>query len=274
MPSKSLDKAVILARGLGTRMRKTDCAAHLTREQAAVADTGIKALIPVQGGTFLDYVLSSLADCGYKRICLVIGPDQTATRDYFRALPTRRITIEFAYQEKPLGTADAVAAARKFTGKDDFLVINSDNHYPPVSLRGLRHLNGPGLAGFEKQHMLDGSNIPADRIAKFAVIRIDSQGHMVGIIEKPSEAQLAALPEPLFISMNCWRFGPSIYEACANIEPSARGELEIPDAVQYSIDKLGERYRVLEVHAPVLDLSSRADVEGVAEHMKNMEIRL
>ena len=59
-------KAVILARGLGKRMRQADEHASLDPKQAAVADQGIKAMIPI-GRPFLDYVLSALADadcCG------------------------------------------------------------------------------------------------------------------------------------------------------------------------------------------------------------------
>ena len=65
--------------------------------------------------------------------------------------------------------------------------------------------------------------------------------------------------------MNCWRFGPRIFEACRNIEPSQRGELELPDAVQYAIDKLGEAFEVVRVRAPVLDMTSRKDVALIAE---------
>ena len=56
-----MDKAVILARGLGTRMRVQDAAAGLSADQAAVAATGIKALMPIDR-PFLDYVLGALAE--------------------------------------------------------------------------------------------------------------------------------------------------------------------------------------------------------------------
>jgi dTDP-glucose pyrophosphorylase len=269
-----MDKAVILARGLGTRMRKADQTAKLSDKQAAIAETGVKALIPVAGGTFLDYVLAALADAGYKSVCLVIGPEHVETREYYTNLKTSRIKISFAVQVKPLGTADAVAAAEQFTGSDPFLVINSDNYYPPVALKDLRAIAGPGLAGFEKQAMLAGSNIPADRIAKFAVVQADGEGNMLRIIEKPSPEVLAGLAEPIFVSMNCWRFNETIYQACRNIKPSARNELELPDAVQYTIDKLGQKYAVVSVQAPVLDLSSREDVSGVAQRLSGMEINL
>ena len=76
-----MDKAVILARGLGTRMRQEDPGAGLSQAQKEVARSGIKALIPL-GRPFLDYVLSGLADAGYRRVCLVIGPEHEALRRY------------------------------------------------------------------------------------------------------------------------------------------------------------------------------------------------
>ena len=71
--------AVILARGLGTRMRREDGAAALGDDQARVAATGVKAMIPI-GRPFLDYILSGLADAGLRDVCLVIGPEHAAVR--------------------------------------------------------------------------------------------------------------------------------------------------------------------------------------------------
>ena len=61
-----MDKAVILARGLGTRMRAQDAVADLDADQDAVANTGIKALMPIDR-PFLDYVLDALAEADYRR---------------------------------------------------------------------------------------------------------------------------------------------------------------------------------------------------------------
>lgn len=82
---KQTDRAVILARGLGTRMRKAVQAAGLSEAQAAVAQTGVKALMPIKR-PFLDYVLSALADAGWRRVCLVIGPEHDALRSYYASL--------------------------------------------------------------------------------------------------------------------------------------------------------------------------------------------
>lgn len=274
MARLSMDKAVVLARGLGTRMQKSDDSVALDARQAAMADTGIKALIPI-GRPFLDYVLSALADAGYRDVCLVVGPAHDSIRRYYRdEVRPERIAIHFAVQEEPRGTADAVAAAEEFAASDPFLVINSDDYYPVEALRRLREVGGCATALFERESMLAGSNIAEDRIQAFAVGLMNGQGWLRQILEKPSPEQLVSLPRPHWLSMNCWRFGPSIFEACRRIKPSERGELELPDAVQYAIDRLGETFEVVPVRAPVLDMTSRKDVTAVAEKLAGVEVKL
>jgi dTDP-glucose pyrophosphorylase len=268
-----MDKAVILARGLGTRMQKADDSAQLTDEQTAIAQTGVKAMIPIDR-PFLDYVISALADAGYRRICLVVGPEHSDVRVHYKLLNCRRVNIEFAIQVKPLGTSDAVAAAEQFAADDDFLVINSDNYYPIKALQALRGLDGPGLAAFDRDMLIDGSNIPAERIVKFAIVQTDSNGCLTKIIEKPSASVIASISKPIYVSMNCWRLNSAIFTACRSISPSARGELELPDAVQYAIDHLGQRFRVARIRASVLDMSSRKDIKFITAALAGTEVLL
>jgi dTDP-glucose pyrophosphorylase len=268
------DKIVVLARGLGTRMRRADESTSLDDRQAAVAETGVKALIPI-GRPFLDYVLSAAAEAGYRRVCLVVGPQHDELRDYYgRQLRPGRITLEFAVQEEPRGTADAVGAAESFAGDDAFAVINSDNYYPVEALQALRQQPDSAVALFDLHSMLSRSNVPQERLRQFAVGQVDGQGFLQRILEKPDEPTLARLPRPLWLSMNCWQFRPVIFEACRHVGPSPRGELELPDAVQYAIDVLGERFRVVPVRAAVLDLSSRQDVAPVAARLAGTKVRL
>jgi dTDP-glucose pyrophosphorylase len=265
-----VDKAVIMARGLGTRMRKQDESAVLDKEQNAAANAGIKAMIPI-GRPFLDYVLSALADAGYSRTCLVIGPEHQAVRDYFEVQsPPKRMRVEFAIQEKPLGTADAVLAAREFVGEDLFLLMNSDNYYPIDTLAALGQLDGAGVSLFERDHLIAASNIPEDRILKFAVAKINNEGCLERIYEKPEEDIVKSLGTPLYVSMNCWVFTPAIFTACSQIKPSVRGELELTDAVQYAIDVMKEKLKALTFRDSVLDLSSRFDIAAVAEKLRSL----
>ncbi|MCC6126556.1 MAG: nucleotidyltransferase family protein [Pirellulales bacterium] len=268
-----MDQAVILARGLGTRMRKPEEGVELSGEQQAAADSGQKAMIRF-GRPFLDYVLADLADAGYRRVCLVIGPEHEEIRNYYGSLETARLAIDFAIQQEPRGTADAVAAAERFAGNDHFLVINSDNLYPREALTALRELPGAGLALFEQESLIAGGNFTRERVSRFAVGKIDSRGLLERIIEKPDEAALAAMPRPVYLSMNCWRFGPAIFQGCKAISPSPRGEYEVTDAVQYAIDVLGEKMHVAKISAPVLDLTSRGDIAAMAARLAGKDVNL
>lgn len=274
MPPQRPDKVVILARGMGSRMRRGDDAAGLDERQAAVADSGVKALIPIDR-PFLDYVLSTVADAGYRRVCLVIGPEHDATRRYYgQEITPKRLSIEFAVQEEPQGTANALLAAEKFADGDTFAMLNSDNYYPLEAMRLLRDHAGSGVALFDFESMVSQSNLSEERLLSFAVGMVDADGNLQRIIEKPDKETWAALPRPIWLSMNCWQFRDTIFESCRAIGPSARGEYEIPDAVTHCMEKLGETFRAITVRAPVLDLTSRHDVAAVTKHLAGTEVSL
>ena len=266
-------KVVVLARGLGTRMRRVETGARqLDPLQASIADTGLKAMIPV-GRPFLDYVLSSLADAGCREVCLVIGPEHEIVRQYYtRDCVPQRLQISFAIQERPLGTADALAAAENFSAGGHFLMLNSDNYYPSTACRALLMLGQPAIAAFERRSLVRLGNISDGRVRQFAVVQAGPDGTLERIIEKPDEATLDVLGHDAYVSMNCWCFGPAIFRACAAVLPSARGELELTDAVQYAISSLGARFQVLSFRAAVLDLSSRSDIAGVAERLRGIKV--
>lgn len=268
----TVDKAVVMARGLGSRMRRAG-EAELTPEQAAAAAAGAKAMMPLGSRPFLDHVLTRLADAGLTDICLVIGPEHDAVREYYDALPLERVRIGYAVQAEPLGTADAVAAAAGFAGQDRFVVVNGDNLYPTDSLRRL--VAEPGLAtvGFSPEGLVANSNIPADRMAAFALLELDAAGRVADVLEKPSPEAIAALGADRWVSMNCWLLGPRVFEACAAIGVSPRGELELVDAVRWLI-AAGERVSLVASDEGVWDLSSRADVAGVAKALENGLVRL
>ena len=266
-------KAVVLARGKGTRMRRAARTAAADPAQARIADAGLKAMIPF-GRPFLDYILSALADAGCCDVCLVIGPEHDVVREYYeRTHPPERVRISFAVQPEARGTADAVLSAEAFAGNAPFLVLNSDNYYPIDVLRALVALDGPGLPAFRRSTLLEQSNIDPDRIRSYALLTIDEAGTLEDIVEKPDPETYAGYGDEVRVSMNCWRFGPSIFKACRSIEPSARGELELPNAVRYAVRVMGERFRAIPVDAGVLDLSRREDIATVEQRLSGVDAR-
>jgi glucose-1-phosphate thymidylyltransferase len=252
-------------------MQKPGVSDGLTLEQAAIANTGLKAMMPFGGRPFLDYVLRAIADAGGSDACLIVGPEHAIVHDYYtRERPPTRLRVTFAVQPEPRGTADAVLAAESFAGADPFIVMNSDNYYPAAVLRELAALDGPGLPAFSKQGLIRHAHIEPERVRDYAVLRIAEDGMLDDIVEKPDAATMAALGGEFFVSMNCWRLDTGIFEACRRVRPSPRGELELPNAVRLAIHEMHHRFRTFPVHGSVLDLSHRSDIPAVARQLASL----
>lgn len=267
------NRAVVLARGLGTRMRQDAPGAYLDAAQAAAADVGLKAFIPI-GRPFLDYILSALADAGLTRMCVVIGPEHDVVRRHYTTEVTlTRISVDFAVQPEPRGTADAVLAAEPWTEGEPFLVVNGDNYYPVAALAALAALTMPGLVAFSRQGLLADGQIAPERIQRFALLDLDDRW-LRRIIEKPDQVDAARFARGSYVSMNCWRFDFRVFDACRRVPLSPRGELELPLAVQHAIDDGRFPVEAVLSDGSVLDLSGRADIAAVAARLADVQVRL
>ena len=269
-------KAVLLARGLGSRMKQDAETAALTADQAAAAAAGAKGMMPIGEGLtrpFLDYVLSALADGGCTNVCFVVAPDHSVIRNYYEG-PGRpqRVGVDYAVQEIADGTARAVQAARDFAGSDPFLVLNSDNLYPAHVVRALIDLDGPGLPAYRRDSLVHESGFPSDRVSSFAAIEVDDGGYLTRIVEKPGRAYYDQAGPDALVSMNVWRFDQRIFDACRDVPLSARGEYELPEAVGVAVGR-GVKFRTVAASGPVLDLSRRSDVALVSARLAGQEPR-
>jgi glucose-1-phosphate thymidylyltransferase len=276
-------KAVLLARGLGSRMKQEGPStasaasdARLTPEQAAAAAAGAKGMMPIGNtGTrpFLDYVLSALADAGCTSVCFVVAPDHAAIRDYYEgAGRPSRLRIDYAVQPIADGTARAVQSAQSYARRDPFLVLNSDNLYPAPVLRSLIALDGPGLPAYEIDSLVNESGFPRDRVVGFAAIEVDHRGHLTRIVEKPGHEYYDAAGSRALISMNVWRFDERIFDACRDVPLSKRGEYELPEAVGLAVSR-GVVFQTFRASGAVLDLSRRSDVALVNARLAGVEPR-
>ena len=258
------ERAVVLARGLGTRMRQEAPGAQLDAAQAAAAEQGLKAFIPI-GRPFLDYILSALADAGLTRLCIVIGPEHDVVRRYYASEVTlTRMSVEIASFRKN-HSAPPTPCLRPKRGPygEPFLVANGDNYYPVEALSALAALTLPGLVAFSREGLLADGQIAPQRILSFALVDLDGL-RLRRIVEKPDSVDVARLSRGSYVSMNCWRFDTRIFDACRNAPLSPRGELELPLTVQQAIDDGRFPVEAVLSDAGVLDLSGRADIAAVA----------
>jgi len=271
-------KAVVLARGLGSRMRQAGSSTSpgagdeaLTPGQAAAAAAGAKGMMPIGPRPFLDYVLHELADGGCTSVCFVVAPDHAAIRDYYEgAGRPSRLAIDYAVQPTADGTARAVQSAERYAGRDPFLVLNSDNLYPAPIVAALAGLDGPGLPAYDPDSLVRDSGFPRDRVMGFAAIDVDDRGRLTRIREKPG-ADIFHQAGTL-VSMNVWRFDERIFDACRGVSISVRGEYELPEAVGVAIAS-GVVFQTFPASGAVLDLSRRSDVALVNSRLAGLEPR-
>jgi glucose-1-phosphate thymidylyltransferase len=268
--------AVVLAAGRGRRLQRSDISTLAHDAQRRAAASGIKVMMPVDAAgrrPFLDYVLDALAKAGCREVVLVVAPDHEAIRAHLDTRPSTGVTVRLAVQPSPEGTADAVACAAPLVTPAHFLVVNGDNLYPVTALRALADLDGCGLAAFSRETLATTSGFSVERLAAFALVRHDGAGNLTGLVEKPDPADLVHGGGDALVSMNLWKVSPAVVAACREVSPSARGERELPDAVQLALAR-GTPFRVVEAAGPVLDVTTATDVGIVSRALAGEEPRV
>lgn len=268
----AITTAAILARGLGTRMRREDAGAEASDVQAKVAETGVKGMIPIKR-PFLEYVISALADAGITDVVLVLGPppEHDEVRNHFQVdAPPKRVRMNFAVQVIPIGTANAVVAAADVIGDKPFLVLNADNYYPVEAYRRLAEDETAATIAFDREALVRESNIDPERVRSFAVLDVSDDQQLLGIVEKPGDKLDLSSERARWVGMNCWAVTPEIVDACRRVPKSARGEYELPEAVGLAISE-GVYVRAPKMAAGVLDLSRRSDIATVTAALESVD---
>ncbi|MGE3977810.1 MAG: nucleotidyltransferase family protein [Nitrospira sp.] len=111
-----MPSAVILAGGLGTRLR------------IAVPDLP-KPMAPISGRPFLEYQLDYWISQGVDRFVLSVGYRHEVITDHFGSR-YKGVQIEYAVEERPLGTGGGfLAAAKKLDSREPFLLLNGDTYF-------------------------------------------------------------------------------------------------------------------------------------------------
>jgi len=195
-------RALVLCAGRGTRLRP-------------LTHTWAKASLPVAGRPLWQHIFAYLAAHGFDEIGVVVSPGQEALAQDVQRWSPQRVSV--IVQEEPGGIAHAVAAARPFLEDEPFLLYLGDN----LTNEDL----SPALRLFRTE--APAALLTLQRVADpraFGVAALE--GHRVtAVVEKP-----AVPPSDLAIA-GIYVFSPEVHEAIAGLTPSARGELEITDAI-------------------------------------------
>ncbi len=202
-------KALILSGGHGTRLRP------LTYSQQ-------KQLIPVANKPVLFYAIEDVIEAGIKEIGIILGPNKEQVIETVNSAEWDA-DIEFIYQGEPLGLAHAILVAEDFLGDESFVMYLGDN----ILRDGIvQHANKFRELNPDSLILL----CEVEEPQRFGVADLDEDGRVRRLIEKPR------VPPSNYALAGIYFFKPVIIEACKNIRPSWRNELEITDAIQWLIE--------------------------------------
>ncbi|WP_274361877.1 sugar phosphate nucleotidyltransferase [Paenibacillus thermotolerans] len=202
-------KGLILCAGKGTRLKP-------------YTDTRPKTLLPVAGRPVLDYGIESLRNIGIRTIGIVINPEQGSIREYVGSGGRYGAKVDYLFQSEPKGVAHAVKQAEDFLAGESFVLLLGDNLITEdlsILIESRRSLKGNASV------LLRAVPNPSE----FGIAEVEG-GRIVRIEEKPKQ------PKSNLAVIGAYWFDSHIFEAIASIKPSARGEYEITDAIQWLLD--------------------------------------
>lgn len=203
-------KGLILSGGKGTRLYP------LTYTRA-------KQLIPVANKPVLFRVIETIKSAGIKEIGIVVGSTAEEVKEAVGDGSQFDVSIQYIHQNSPDGLAHAVKISEQFLQDDRFVMFLGDN----VIQGGIGTLIKQfANSDWNSQIVLKSVEEPQH----FGVAELNDDGSIKQLIEKPE------VPPSNLALVGIYMFDEHIFEAVKAIKPSARGELEITDAIQWLID--------------------------------------
>ncbi len=205
-------KAIVLCAGEAKRLRP-------------ISFTGPKHLIPIANKPILIHIIEDVARAGIHDVGIITNRRwESVFRDALAGAEARwGVAIDYIYQDEPLGLAHAASMARDFVGDQPFLMCLGDNMFE----RGLV----PIVARY-KESGADAvvSLYEVGDPSAFGVAELED--HRIRcVVEKPKD------PKSNWAVVGVYLFESSVFDAIDTLEPSARGEYEITDAIQALIDR-------------------------------------
>jgi glucose-1-phosphate thymidylyltransferase len=226
-------KGLVLAGGKGSRLRP-------------LTATGAKQLVPVANKPVLFYALEQLVTAGITDIGIITGDTAEQVKAAVGDGSAFGACVTYLQQSQPLGLAHAIITAEPWLGDSPFCMFLGDNFL------------GGGIAPYAcafRQRPCSAEILlcQVDDPSSLGVALLDDEGRVQRLVEKPRDrvSDLAVI--------GVYFFGPEVHCITPTLTPSARGELEITDAIQGLIDA-GHEVRAETIADDWIDTGKKDDM--------------
>ena len=202
-------QAVVLAAGEGTRLRP-------------LTDDKPKAMVEVAGKPLLSHCFDELAALGADEFVVVVGYLQERITEHYGD-EYGDIPIRYAHQREQSGLAHALLTVEEYID-DDFMLMLGDNIFDA---------NLGDVVNRQREERADAAflveQVPIEEASRYGVLDTNEYGEIVEVVEKPDD------PPSNLVMTGFYTFTPAIFHACHLVQPSDRGEYELPDAIDLLI---------------------------------------
>jgi glucose-1-phosphate thymidylyltransferase len=226
-------KGLVLAGGKGSRLRP-------------LTATGAKQLVPVANKPVLFYALEQLVTAGITDIGIITGDTAEQVKAAVGDGSAFGACVTYLQQSQPLGLAHAIITAEPWLGDSPFCMFVGDNFL------------GGGIAPYARAFRQRPCSAEillcqVDDPSSLGVALLDDEGRVQRLVEKPRDrvSDLAVI--------GVYFFGPEVHCITPTLTPSARGELEITDAIQGLIDA-GHEVRAETITDDWIDTGKKDDM--------------
>jgi glucose-1-phosphate thymidylyltransferase len=237
-------QAVVLAAGKGTRLQP-------------LTDDKPKVLVEIKGTPLIEDVFDNLIDSGATELIVVVGykAEQIIDRygDEYRDVP-----ITYTHQREQLGLAHAILQAEPHVD-GDFMLMLGDNVF-----RG----NLGDVASRQHEDRADAAflveEVPYEEASRYGVLDTNEYGEVIEVVEKPDD------PPSNLVMTGFYTFTPAIFHACHLVQPSDRGEYELPDAIDLLIQS-GRTIDAIQLDGCRIDVGYPEDRDRAEERLTELE---
>ena len=242
-----IKQAIIPLAGLGTRL-------------LPLTSVFAKELLPINGKPGIEYILDECIQAGVKEIIFIISDKKKMIKDYFyndkfykkiikkkkdqriiqeyKKIKKFRKMIKFVYQNKPLGTGDAVLKTKKYIKDNFFLMLLPDD----LIIKKNCSKSMINVHKKYKSSVIASMNVNKKEVSRWGIFklsnRINKNNYLIkDVVEKPSSRYAPSnkavigryiLPKKIFLKLS-------------KLKPGKGGEIHITDAIR-SLIKEKEKF--------------------------------